>query len=51
MLRKQKEQHSEFKKYVKQRMRKGNPIKAEKLQDMFKYEPQVIEKQQQNIFY
>lgn len=36
MVRKQKEQHSEFKEYVKQRLREGNPLKAEELQDMFK---------------
>lgn len=36
MMKKQKEEHSEFKEYVKQRLREGNPLRAEELQDMFK---------------
>ncbi len=36
MLRKNKEENTAFKNYVKQRLREGNPLKAEELQDMFK---------------
>ncbi len=36
MLRKNKEENNAFKDYVKQRLREGNPLKAEELQDMFK---------------
>jgi transposase-like protein len=36
MARKEKEENTVFKEYVKQRLREGNPLKAEELQDMFK---------------
>lgn len=36
MVRKEIEEHAEFKEYVKKRLREGNPFKAEELQDMLK---------------